>query len=122
MKWTVWMLVALLLFSACGGDAADGDELLGAELFEEIVVGGKAGCTSCHAVEPGAGSVGPSLFGIGSAAGTRVAGMSAADYLEESITDPEAFIVDGYNGGVMPSGWDLSEAQIDSLVEYLLDL
>ena len=66
--------------------------------------------------------VGPSLAGIGTLAASRVAGTSAADYLRESITDPNSFVVDGYNSGVMPSGWDLSDAQIDSLVEYLLDL
>ena len=68
------------------------------------------------------GPAAPSLSGIGAAAGSRVAGESATDYLRKSIVDPEAYIVDGYNSGVMPSGWDLSEAQIDSLVEYLLDL
>jgi mono/diheme cytochrome c family protein len=122
MKWTLWILMAMLILGACGGGTTAEDELLGAELFEEMVVGGKAGCTSCHSVEPGAGGVGPSLSGIGAAAGSRVAGESATDYLKKSIVDPDAYLVDGYNSGVMPSGWDLSQAQIDSLVEYLLDL
>ena len=122
MKRIVWFLLPAMILAACGGSSAGEPELLGEELFAEIVVGGKAGCTSCHAVEPGAGSIGPSLVGMGAAAGSRVSGMSADDYLRESIIAPEAFIVDGYSGGVMPSGWDLTEAQIDSLVEYLLDL
>ena len=122
MKWTLWILIATLIFAACGGETTAEDELLGADLFSEMVVGGKAGCTSCHSVEPGASGVGPSLSGIGAAAGSRVAGESATDYLRKSIVDPDAFLVDGYNSGVMPSGWDLSQAQIDSLVEYLLDL
>ena len=122
MKMAIWMLVAGLFLAACGGDSSGEEMLMGADLFDEIVVGGKAGCTSCHSIEPGAGGVGPSLSGIGAAAGTRVSGVSAADYLRKSITDPESFIVEGYNGGVMPDGWDLTDAQIDSLVDYLLDL
>lgn len=122
MKWTLSILTATLIFAACGGETTAEDELLGADLFSEIVVGGKAGCTSCHSVEPGAGGVGPSLSGIGAAAGSRVAGESATDYLKKSIVDPDDYLVDGYNSGVMPSGWDLSQAQIDSLVDYLLDL
>lgn len=121
---TLTILVALaMLLAACGGDSSSGEaELLGQELFEEMVVGGKAGCSSCHSVEAGQGGVGPSLAGIGTAAASRVAGVSAAEYLRESITDPNSYVVDGYNSGVMPSGWDLSDAQIDSLVDYLLDL
>ena len=123
MKTLMMVMVLAVSLTACGGDSSSGDtELLGQELFEEMVVGGKAGCTSCHSVEPGQDGVGPSLAGIGTLAGSRVAGVSAADYLRESITDPNSYVVDGYNTGVMPGGWDLSDAQIDSLVDYLLDL
>ncbi len=110
----------VLLIASCGS----GDEpgLLGEDLFTSIVVGGKAGCTACHSIEPGADGIGPSLAGIGSVAGTRVAGVTAGEYLRASITDPDSHLVEGYATGVMPKGWKLSDAQIDSLVEYLLDL
>ena len=121
MRRTALMLSLALLVAACG-DSDPEPEVLGEELFGAIVVGGKAGCSSCHSIEPGNGGIGPSLAGIGSAAADRVAGVVAADYLRSSITDPDSFIVEGYRSGVMPGGWELSEAQIDSLVDYLLGL
>lgn len=117
------LLILVLLLSACGGGESDGEsELLGEELFNAMVVGGKAGCASCHSVEPGAGGVGPSLAGVGTRAATQVPGLTSEEYLRKSITDPNAYIVDGYGSGVMPQGFDLSEAQLDSLVEYLSGL
>ena len=42
--------------------------------------------------------------------------------MKESIVDPEAFTVSGFRKGTMPSnfGDDLSEEQVDALVDYLL--
>ena len=53
-----------------------------------------------------------------------IAGVAAADYLRQSILDPDAFIVPGYESGQMVGGWSelLTAAQIDSLVEYLQGL
>ena len=118
----VALVLALVAVAACGGETADEPEPMGAELFSGIVVGGKAGCTSCHSTDPGAGGVGPSLAGIGALAATRISDQSAAEYLRQAIIDPDVHIVDGYDSGVMPKGWNLSDAQIDSLVEYLLGL
>ncbi|HSR45385.1 MAG TPA: cytochrome c [Acidimicrobiia bacterium] len=122
MKRLVVMLLLSTLVAACGGESSDGPELLGRELFHQIVVGGKAGCGSCHPVEAGKDGVGPSLAGVGTAAAGRVGGLTAVDYLRRSITEPDSFVVEGFNAGVMPGGWDLSDEQIESLVEYLLDL
>jgi len=122
MKHVALILALVMAVAACGGETADEPESLGVELFSGIVVGGKAGCTSCHSTDPGAGGVGPSLAGIGALAATRISGQSAAEYLRQAIIDPDVHIVDGYNSGVMPKGWNLSDAQIDSLVEYLLGL
>ena len=64
------------------------------------------------------------LAGIASQAGGRVPGMSAEEYLRQSILEPDAYIVEGFSAGTMPSVWDdeLSEEQIESLVEYMLTL
>ena len=93
---------------------------------------GQAACGVCHALEGlSYGVLGPDLTGIGAAAETRVPGMSAAEYLRESIVDPDAYIVgmaDGldsdYVGGLMGQtigGVALSDAQVDALVEFLLE-
>jgi len=124
MKRTLLVLIVVIMTASCGGggESADGPELLGEELFGDIVVGGKAGCTSCHSLESGDDGIGPSLAGVGVLAGERIPGMSATDYLRRAIVDPDSYVVEGYDQGIMPKGWDLSDSQIDSLVDYLLSL
>ena len=96
---------------------------------------GAGACASCHTVAGVAqGVLGPSLDGIGSAAGNRIAGYSAEDYIRESILEPDAYAAgtaDGlsqdYDGnlmlstmaGILPA---LSDEDIDNLVDYLLSL
>src|SRR5881397_2628348 len=51
------------------------------------------GCVACHTVAgvPGNAQVGPNLTGLPLVAGTRKPGMAAADYVRESLVDPQAF-------------------------------
>jgi hypothetical protein len=53
-----------------------------------------------------------------------VSGVSAEDYLRQSILEPDAYLVKGYPASVMPKVWgeQLSEEQVNGLVEYLLTL
>ena len=83
------------------------------------------GCASCHE-----GSlfnlfrpVGPPLDEIGLVGPKRVPGMSADDYIRQSITDPGAFLVPGYPDS-MPRGLskDLSAEDLAALVAYLASL
>lgn len=83
------------------------------------------GCASCHE-----GSlfdlfrpVGPPLNEIGLVGRKRVPGMSAEDYIRQSITDPGAFVVPGYPDS-MPRGLsrDLSPEDLAALVAYLASL
>ncbi len=77
-------------------------------------------CSACHST--GADKiVGPGMAGIGDIAGSRVAGLDADQYLEQSLRDPGAFIVDGYPP-VMPGWSQLSDESIDTLVTYLKTL
>lgn len=117
-------LAAALVLGACGGGGgAATDELDGEELFTETVLEGRAGCVTCHSLSEGVALVGPSLYAIGTTAGTRVPGLSAEEYLRQSIVEPDAYVVDGYSDGVMPAwGEVLSDAQVDALVEYMLTL
>jgi hypothetical protein len=49
--------------------------------------------------------------------------MEAREYLRESIVDPSAHLVDGYND-LMPPNFDqvLTPAEVDSLIDFLLTL
>ena len=82
-----------------------------------------AGCGSCHVLSKAGtnGTVGPSLDDLPQAAGEREPGMSPEEYVEQSLLDPDANVVQGYQPGVMPSfEGRLDERQVRALVEYLL--
>lgn len=118
------ILAMLLALAGCGGEASPGGGGGGAEAGERIFREVSAPtCTSCHSLEPGIRRAGPSLAKIGAEAGTRVAGMSAEDYLRESIVQPGAFVVEGF-GDIMVDiyGAQLSQQQLDDLTAYLLTL
>jgi len=101
-----------------------GDPGAGARLFADTRGGTGAGCRICHSLQPGVKLVGPSLAGVGAAAATRVPGLSAEAYIRQSLTAPDAHIVDGYRAGQMPPDYlkRLSAAQVEDLVAYLLTL
>ena len=86
--------------------------LAGAETGEQIFTVG--GCGGCHTFEPAGTSadVGPPLDDIGS---------ESAQYVEESIVDPDAEVVQGYSPGTMPSTYDeqLDDEQLELIVDYL---
>ena len=99
------------------------------DTVEEIIL--NAGCGSCHVIgEMGeARKVGPDLTNIGAVAGERIAGVSAEEYLRQSILQPNAFIAPDCPNGpcladVMPQyyGERLSPEQVEMIVAYLLAL
>jgi hypothetical protein len=69
------------------------------------------------------GVIGPDQSTIGTTAATRKPGMDAAAYIRESIVDPNAFVVSGYQPGLMPPNFGqlMTPEQIDQLVNYLLE-
>ena len=96
-----------------GGGGSGGDA--GALLFDT------QGCTGCHEFTP-AGSdaqIGPSLDNL--AADAKKSGKPLEDYVHESIRDPGAYVVPGYQNGVMPTFDSLSDEQVDALVQYLTE-
>ncbi len=102
--------------SASGGQ---GNPKHGQQIFT-----GVGTCTTCHDVAQGIQIVGPSLKGVATRAGTRKPGMSASDYLHESIMKPNAFVVPNFVAGIMPQNFaqTLSAKDIDDVVAYLLTL
>ena len=87
---------------------------------------GAGGCAACHTVQGVAqGVLGPELTNIATIAETRIAGMSAEDYIRESIVDPDAHTVEGFQEGLMlatMAGIPLSDEDVENLVDYLLTL
>ena len=83
------------------------------------------GCGGCHTIEGlSAGTVGPIQTTIGTVAETRIPGMSAEDYIRESILDPSAYVVEGYPDNVMPKNYVelLEPDQLSDLVAFFLSL
>ena len=85
-------------------------------------------CVTCHTVagvEGALGLLGPDLSHIGTEAAGRIRGLSARDYLEQSIRDPEAFIPEGVERVIpglmltaLTSG--LTDEDVEALVAFLL--
>ena len=83
-----------------------------------------AGCTACHMIDgvPEAiGEIGPNLSAVASSAGSRVDGLTAEQYLRQSVSDPSEHLVDGYDN-LMPAGLVPDQADFDNLIAYLLTL
>lgn len=120
------LLIAALTITACGGGetSTDTSTSTGDELFQQTTIGSLAGCKTCHSLEPEVVIIGPSLAGIGTLAESRVAGVSAEDYLMQSILDPNVHLVEGYPANVMPNTYQkqLTEDQLEALVNYMLAL
>jgi len=97
-----------------------GEEL--AALGEEVVQSAEAGCLACHAIGR-EGLRAPDLAGIGGRATTRVAGLSAEEYLFQSIEEPCTFVVEGYDC-IMPVilARTLGPAKVTAVVAYLESL
>jgi mono/diheme cytochrome c family protein len=91
------------------------DEAAGARIFT-----GKGGCVGCHNAGSGGGATGPNLSHIATVGAERKPGMDAPTYIDESIHDPQAYIVSGYQP-VMPSfRGTLTEEEIDQVVQFLM--
>jgi cytochrome c2 len=91
---------------------------LGLDVYESP----EAGCTACHA-QGREGLRGPDLAGIGAAAAGRVAGETAEVYLRQSIVDPCAHLIEGYDCIMPPTLLQtLGEAKVTALVAYMQSL
>ncbi|MDX1992905.1 MAG: cytochrome c [bacterium] len=82
-------------------------------------------CFTCHQTVTGqfGFTIGPNLDGIGERAGTRVDGLTAEEYLHQSILEPGHYIVSGYRDIMYPDySAHLTEQNIQDLIAYLLTL
>jgi cytochrome c oxidase subunit 2 len=94
---------------------AEAGNVQGKQLFTQGA-GQAAPCGSCHTLADAdtTQQIGPDL--------DEALQGKDAEFVRESIVNPDAEIAQGFNPGLMPANYGelLSDAQIDSLVEYLL--
>lgn len=92
--------------------SADGEK--GLKLFE-------TNCVTCHelsTVKSAVGVIGPKLDGIWEIGAKRVPGENAEQYIDMSIKDPAAYIVDGYPNSMTNFGF--GDADRKALVTFLM--
>lgn len=84
---------------------------------------GEGACIGCHVIAGmGGGTTGPALSNIGNVAATRKPGMSAEDYIRESLLEPSAYVVQGFQP-IMPSfKGRISDEQLNQLVQFYMTL
>ena len=125
----VLVVVASVLLAACAKKPEGpvvGDAAQGKKLYESSTLGPKSaeGCVTCHNYNEAAGAndKAPYTAGTGTRAETRVPGLTAEEYIRESIMTPNAYVVENYKEGDMYQEWgkDLSEQQLADLVAYIL--
>jgi len=118
--------LAAILLAACASDPTpapaptlDPESAAGRglRLFE-------ANCAACHAIEDGVVLSGPPLAHIALIAESRIEGMTAEDYLRESIVNPNAYAIRGYQTGLMRQdfGRTLTSDNVSDIVAYLMTL
>jgi putative heme-binding domain-containing protein len=80
----------------------------------------ESGCSHCHSID-GAGQrrYGPALHEIGKLAADRKPGMTAPQYILESILDPGAFRAPGANGGMPEGAFRRDKDDLRQLVGFL---
>lgn len=88
----------------------------------EQLFNGAGGCSACH----GLGTRAPNLLtdeagagAIGARCGARIADTTCKDYLYASLTDPTAYVVEGYQPIMPDASRTLSAEQIWALIAFL---
>ena len=94
------------------------------EIGREIAEG-KGLCRTCHTIGSSGALRFPDLAGVAGRAAERVPGMSALDYFAQTLYEPDAFVVPGFNPGMPtinrpPIG--LTDQEILCVIAYLESL
>ena len=115
-----WQVIAYIR-SQVGTQMSESDQAA-------IAVIEQAGCFACHRIESmgRGGKIGPGWDEVGLTADSRVPGLSAEEYIRQSILEPQAFTVEGFEDQAtsMPPdfGEKLTPEEIDLLVDFLVNL
>lgn len=146
-RWLALVLGFVLIVTACGpasqpaapltltptiaptATAEIGDPEHGREIFKDTTY---VRCEGCHSLDGSEFRGGPTMLGISERAGTRIAGLSAVEYLRQSILEPSAFVVEGFEDkmkvyelverpeGEVKALLTLTEAELNDLIAFLL--
>ena len=89
------------------------------------IMAGKGLCSTCHTIGKTGALRFPDLEGIGARASTRIPGLNDVEYLAQSLYEPDAYIVPGFNPGMPviskpPIG--LTDQEILCVIAYLQTL
>ena len=86
---------------------------------------GKGTCALCHEIGK-KGERCPDLAGVGERAGTRIheerykgKATTSAEYIVESVMDPTAYVVEGYQPSMPPVGRQLNDLELVAVVSFL---
>ncbi len=108
-------------------EITSGDPERGREIFEnggenEASTSLGSLCSNCHTLDGSDEKTqnGPDLQGISERAGKTVPGLSAAQYIHQSIMDPRAYVVEDYSYMSAAPSRLFSEDEIADLVAFLL--
>jgi hypothetical protein len=86
---------------------------------------GKGLCLTCHTIGKSGALRFPDLDGVGARAASRIAGLSDVEYLAQSLYEPDAFVVAGFNPGMPPIDKPpigLTDQEILCVIAYLQTL
>ncbi|NIS81355.1 MAG: c-type cytochrome [Anaerolineales bacterium] len=134
MNWRHALFLALLSMTLLGCSRAvqAGDPDRGSVLYNQQTLGDSApGCVTCHSLAPGEVKVGPSHAGIVVQAEEVIQrpdyhgeARLPEDFLRESITNPDLYIEQGFQAGIMYPNYaqKLSGEDIEDLVAFLMTL
>jgi cytochrome c(L) len=100
-------LLMVLILAAERSLAADEDP--GKQLFMDT-------CQTCHRINGTGGDVGPDLSSVGA--------RRDAEFIRQSILDPNAVVTEGYKPDIMPKNFKelFTEDQLNQLVTFLSNL
>lgn len=95
------------------GDPANGDALTTANA-----------CKGCHMMDPANQVVAPTWFNVGDRVITRIPGTGPAEYIHQSIINPNGFLVPGFMANIMPQTYadTFSTQDLGDIIAYLLSL
>ena len=92
---------------------------------QDIFYGNKGNCATCHEIGK-KGERCPDLAGVGARAETRIKeehykgkATNGAEYIVESVMDPTAYVVEGYQPVMPPVGRQLNDLELVAVVSFL---